>query len=136
MTDARDVHDKVLSETGLLPQQPALTQEIAIFRERLVPSSASISCTAHEKMTMQRSHEGPQKVVKGRGSNHARRRAGHTKTLRLSEENLDLGRKVHERQTPHARVLRRPKDVSRTAKFLQNFNFLFGAVQISCGLEL
>ena len=50
--DARDVYDKLSTEKGGLPQQKALTVEIATIRERLVNSGALIRWTADEHMIM------------------------------------------------------------------------------------
>ena len=52
VTDAQDVYDKVSTEKGGLPQQKALTLEIATIRERLVNSGALIRWTADENMIM------------------------------------------------------------------------------------
>ena len=52
VTDARDVHDKVSTEKGGLPQQKALTLEMATVREWLVNSGALIRWTADENMIM------------------------------------------------------------------------------------
>ena len=53
MTGARDVYDKVSTEKkGGLPQQKALTLEIATIREWLVNSGALIRWTADENMIM------------------------------------------------------------------------------------
>ena len=52
MTDARDVYDNVSTEKGGLPQQKALTLELATIREWLVNSSALIRWTADENMIM------------------------------------------------------------------------------------
>ena len=52
MTDARDVCDKVSTEKGGLPQQKALTLEIATIREWLVNSEELIRWTADENMIM------------------------------------------------------------------------------------
>ena len=50
--DARDVYDKVSTEKGGLPQQKALTLEIATIRERLVSADAQMRWTADEHMIM------------------------------------------------------------------------------------
>ena len=52
VTDARDVYDKVSTEKGGLPQQKALTLDIATIREWLVTSGAQIRWTADENMIM------------------------------------------------------------------------------------
>ena len=52
VTDARDVYDKLSTEKGRLPQQKALTLDIATFREWLVNSSALIRWSADENMIM------------------------------------------------------------------------------------
>ena len=52
VTDARDVYDKVSTEKGGLPQQKALTLEIAIIEECLVTPGAEMRWTADEKMIM------------------------------------------------------------------------------------
>ena len=52
VTDARDVHDKVSTEKGGLPQHKALTLEIATIREWLVNSGALIRWTVDENMIM------------------------------------------------------------------------------------
>ena len=52
VTDARNVYDNVSTEKGGLPQQKALTQELATIREFLVNSSALIRWTADENMIM------------------------------------------------------------------------------------
>ena len=52
VTDARDVYDKLLTEKSGLPQQKALTLEIATIRELLVNSDAQIRWTADENMIM------------------------------------------------------------------------------------
>ena len=51
-TDALDVYDKPSTEKGGLPQQKALTLEIATIREWLVNSGALIRWTANENMIM------------------------------------------------------------------------------------
>ena len=50
--DNRDAYDKLLTEKSGLPQQKALTLEIATFREWLVNSDAHIRWTADENMFM------------------------------------------------------------------------------------
>ena len=50
VTDARDVYDRLAKETGGLPEQKALTMEIAIVREWLLESGATIRWTADENM--------------------------------------------------------------------------------------
>ena len=52
VTDARDVYDKISTEKCGLPQQKALTLEIATFREWLVNPGAQIRWTADENMIM------------------------------------------------------------------------------------
>ena len=52
VTDAPDVYDKLSTEKGGLPQQKALTVEIATIREWLVNSGALIRWTADENMIM------------------------------------------------------------------------------------
>ena len=52
VTDVRDVYDKVSTEKGGLPQQKALTLEIATIREWLVTSGAQIRWTADENRIM------------------------------------------------------------------------------------
>ena len=52
VTDARDVHDKVSTEKGGLPQQKALPLEIATIWEWSVNSRALILWTADENMIM------------------------------------------------------------------------------------
>ena len=52
VTDAQDVHDKVSTKKGRLPQQKALTLEISTIREWLVNSGALIRWTADENMIM------------------------------------------------------------------------------------
>ena len=52
VTDARDVYDKLSIEKGGLPQQKALTLEIATSREWLVNSGAMIRWTADENLIM------------------------------------------------------------------------------------
>ena len=52
VTDSRDVYDKLSTEKGGLPQQKALTLEMATIREWLVNSGALIRWTADENMTM------------------------------------------------------------------------------------
>ena len=52
VTDARDVYDNLSTETGGLPQQKALTVDIATIREWLVNSGALIRWTANENMIM------------------------------------------------------------------------------------
>ena len=50
VTDARDVYDRLAKETGGLPEQKALTMEIAIVREWLSSTGATIRWTANENM--------------------------------------------------------------------------------------
>ena len=50
VTDAQDVYDKLSTERGGLPQQEALTLEIATIREWLVNSDAQIRWTAGENV--------------------------------------------------------------------------------------
>ena len=50
--DARDVYDKVSTQKSGLPQQKALTLEIAAIREWLVNSDAQIRWAADENMIM------------------------------------------------------------------------------------
>ena len=50
VTDARDVYDKLSTEEGGLPQQKALTLEIATIREWLGNPFALIRWTADENM--------------------------------------------------------------------------------------
>ena len=57
VTDARDVYDKLSTEKGGLPQQKALTLEIATIREWLVNSGALIRWTAGRKHDYERSDE-------------------------------------------------------------------------------
>ena len=52
VTDAQDVYDKLSTERGGLPQQEALTLEIATIREWLVNSGALIRWIADENMIM------------------------------------------------------------------------------------
>ena len=52
VTDARGVYDKLSTEKGGLPQQKALTVEIATIREWLVNSGALIRWTADENMIL------------------------------------------------------------------------------------
>ena len=52
VTDARNVYDKFSTEKGGLPQQKALTLEIATIREWLVNVGALIRWTADENMIM------------------------------------------------------------------------------------
>ena len=52
VTNAWDLYDKLSTEKGGLPQQKALTLEIATIRERLVNSGALIRWTADENMIM------------------------------------------------------------------------------------
>ena len=52
VTDARDVYDNASTEKGGLPQQKALTLEIATIREWLVNSGALIRWTADENIIM------------------------------------------------------------------------------------
>ena len=44
VTDARDVYDRLAKETGGLPEQKALTMEIAIVREWLIQTAHSDGC--------------------------------------------------------------------------------------------
>ena len=50
VTDARDVYDRLAKETGGLPEQKALTMEIAIVREWLLSTGAELRWTADENM--------------------------------------------------------------------------------------
>ena len=50
VTDARDVYDRLTKETGGLPEQKALTMEIAGIREWLLDSSTELRWTADENM--------------------------------------------------------------------------------------
>ena len=50
VTDARDVYDRLSKETGGLPEQKALTMEIAGIREWMVATSAELRWTADENM--------------------------------------------------------------------------------------
>ena len=50
MTDARDVYDRLAKETGGLPEQKALTMEIAIVLEWLMQTGAALRWTADENM--------------------------------------------------------------------------------------
>lgn len=50
VTDARDVYDRLAKETGGLPEQKALTMEIAIVREWLLSTGANLRWTADENM--------------------------------------------------------------------------------------
>ena len=52
VTDARDVFDNLSTEKGGLPQQKALTPEIATIREWLVNSDTQIRWTTDENMIM------------------------------------------------------------------------------------
>ena len=52
VTDAWDVYDKVSTEKGGLPQQKALTLEIATIREWLAHSGTVMRWTADENMIM------------------------------------------------------------------------------------
>ena len=52
VTDARDVSDKVSTEKGGLPQEKAVTLEIATIREWLVNSGALIRWNADDNMIM------------------------------------------------------------------------------------
>ena len=52
LTDAQDVYDKLSTEKGELPQQKAVTLEMATVREWLVNSGALIRWTADEHMIM------------------------------------------------------------------------------------
>ena len=68
VTDARDVNGNPSTEKGGLPQQKALTLEIATTRERLVNSGALIRWTADENMILNGLTEGPQRVKTAPGS--------------------------------------------------------------------
>ena len=50
VTDARDVYDRLAKETGGLPEQKALTMEIAGVREWIMETSAALRWTADENM--------------------------------------------------------------------------------------
>ena len=106
LTDARDVYDKVSTEKCGFPQQKALTQEIATIGEWLVTTGAEMRLDRRWKDDNDRSHEGPQRVTKKFGSNHARMECGVYNTiLRSYVENRGLGRNVHKRQILRAQVL-------------------------------
>ena len=93
------VYDKVSTEKGRLPQQKALTQEIATIREWLVNSGALIRWTADENMIMNgltkdhkesRQHLArvPQKEDSG----------AYKETLRWFARNRRLNENVHARR--------------------------------------
>ena len=50
VTDARDVYGRLAKETGGLPEQKALTMEIALVREWLVTTGSEVRWTADENM--------------------------------------------------------------------------------------
>ena len=50
VTDARDVYDRLAKETGGLPEQKALTMEIAGIREWMTETSCQLRWTADENM--------------------------------------------------------------------------------------
>ena len=82
VTDARNVYDKFSTEKGGLPQQKALTLEIATIREWLVNVRSFDTLDCRRKHDHEWSDEGSQRVKTTLGSGTTVRRMGHTKTLR------------------------------------------------------